>query len=61
MLTLKLYFRPILYGSVGVELAEAIARAFGIQEGLYLANGVLMTERDPKVQETRNLVKICFL
>jgi predicted metalloendopeptidase len=47
---------PVLYGSVGVKIAEALALAFGVDGGLYWSNGVLMSDKDPKAQETRDLI-----
>lgn len=44
-------------GSIGVELGEAIASAFGIQQGLYASGGNLMYEKDEKTQTIRNQIK----
>jgi hypothetical protein len=50
-----------LYGTLGVEIAEAIARSFGPEQGLYFANGALMPSRDGKVQELRDIVSLYFI
>jgi predicted metalloendopeptidase len=49
--------KATLYGSLGVELAEVVARAFGPKDGLYLADGTFMSERDSKYQETLTLIE----
>jgi hypothetical protein len=51
-----MHSRPLLYGSLGVELGEQFAKAFGPEQGLYWADGTLMQKLDPKVQESRDLV-----
>lgn len=48
--------RSLLYGSIGVEIAEAIAKSFGPEQGLYLPSGALLSGRDAKVQEMRDIV-----
>ncbi|ODM93644.1 Endothelin-converting enzyme 1 [Orchesella cincta] len=47
---------PLLLGSVGVEIGEAIAQAFGIEQGLYGPDGKLMSDKDAKVQIMRDLI-----
>lgn len=48
--------RPLLLGSVGVEMGGAIAQAFGIELGLYGSGGHLMSNKDEKVQTIRDLI-----
>ncbi|CAL8074169.1 unnamed protein product [Orchesella dallaii] len=47
---------PLLLGSVGVEIGEAIAQAFGIEQGLYGSGGNLMSDKDSKVQIIRDMI-----
>jgi hypothetical protein len=49
-------FRALLLGSVGVKISQAMASAFAPEKGFYSANGVLFTERDPKVEVLRQAV-----
>lgn len=49
-------YRAILYGTIGVEIGEAIAQAFGPVKGFYLSNGALLSNRDSKVATLREIV-----